>query len=264
MSSAPSSPSSWPTDIPFDPARKRYYRPDLDFRRAIGGFRFLNEEEVFFMSEPIHGVRYPLLAGARQIQVPGRPRLDSYGLPRTRGRPRLEVGTRYKPLDVYAMNHIFVSNRAKDLLCSIDAEAFEFLECDTRIRKGSEVEPYWMMAIIRPVEAFDEERSAFEINRGIDGVTNVPYEGPYFSALYDIHMLPDLDERFHAFFFPRFPRAMVFDQVLADAWLAHRFSGWVMTPLQPPTPKEREAAKMSGRNFVYWYQAKYRKQTSTV
>lgn len=252
-------PSTWPADIPFDPARKRYYRPDLDFTRAIGGFQFLNAEEVFFMSEAIHGVRYPLLAGARRIQVPGRPRLDTYGLPPTRSRPKLKVGTRNRPLDVYAMNQIFVSTRARELLSAIDAEAFEFIECDTRSRKGVEVEPYWMMAIIRPVEAFDEDRSVFTIVKGFDGVTNEPYEGPYFSDLYDIHMLPGLDERFHAFFFPRYPRAMIFDEVLADEWRARRLSGWVMTPLQPPTPKERQAGKMGGTNFSYWYRGDYRK-----
>lgn len=250
-------PGRWPTDIPFDPARKRYYTPGLDFSRAVGGSRLLNPEEVFYMRP---GVPYQSLPGARQIQVPGRPYPDPYGLPRTRSRPKLKVGIRGTPLDVYATNHIYVSTRAKELLCAIDAEAFEFIECETtQSRKGVEVEPYWMMAIIRPVEAFDEDRSVFTIVKGFDGVTNEPYEGPYFSHLYDIHMLPDLDERFHAFFFPRYPRKMIFDEVLADEWRTRRFSGWEMTPLQPPTPKERRSGKMAGTNLSYWYRGEYRK-----
>jgi Protein of unknown function (DUF1629) len=197
-------------------------------------------------------------SGAREIQIPGRPYPDKYGLPRTHARPKLKVGTRNAPLDAYAMHHIYVSTRAKELLARIDADAFEFLECETRSRRGDPVEPYWLMSVIRPVEAFDEERSVFEIHKGIDGVTKMPYEGPYFANLYDIHMLPDLDENVHAFFFPRFPGSMIFDEVIADAWRRLRFSGWVFTPLQRPAPEERKPHLFGGNNFSYWYGAKYR------
>jgi Protein of unknown function (DUF1629) len=251
-------PSTWPTDIPFDPKRRRYYLVDVDVNRNPTDCQVLNQEEVFHMTPPmLDGRRYPITAGTREYPIPGHPHHERYGLPRMRAKPQLFVGRYNKLLDSYGLDKVrYVSDRAKELLCSIDAEAFEFAECDARSRKGVNVGPYWMMTVIRPVDGFDEERSVFEWNEGTDGVTGVPYRGPYFSHLYDIHMLPGLGEDVHAFFFPRYSRAFVFDQVLVDAWRAQKLSSWVFTPLQPPTPRERRAARMGS---TYWYRGKSRR-----
>jgi Protein of unknown function (DUF1629) len=254
-------PSAWPTDIPYDPNRRRYYLVDADLHGNPSDFELLNEEEVFPLTAPApDGRRHPVKAGAREYQIPGRARPDTYGLPRLRAKPRVFVGRRGEPLDSYGFDQVrYVSTRAKELLCSIDAEAFELVECETRSREGVEVEPYWMITVIRLVDAFDEERSVFEWSEGVNGLTNVPYRGPYFSRLYDIHMLPTLGEDIHAFFFPRYWRNFVFDQVLVDAWRAQTFSGLVFTPLQPPAPWERSVTWFGGDNLRYWYHGKYRR-----
>lgn len=248
---------SWPDDIPYDPRRKRYYLVDVDSKRNPSDFELLNAEEIYPLTpEPIGGRRLPIRAGRYRCEVEGmHPR--SYGLPELRAKPRLFVALKNKPLDAYGFGERYVSSRARALLRSIDADAFEFAECETLSRRGIEVEPYWMVENVRPVAGFDEARSVFELASGFDGSTGEPYEGPYWSALIDIHMKPDLPEDHHAFFFPRYLAHMIFDQVLADAWRAAGLSGWTMSPLQPPAPKERKP-NLYGQSFGYWYGAKYR------
>jgi len=113
-----------------------------------------------------------------------------------------------------------------------------------------------MMAVVRLVEKFDQERSVFEWNSGIDGVTKVPYHGPYISRLYDIHMLPDMPSSFHAFLFARIQSLMIFDEVLVDEWRDRRFLGWRFTPLQRPTAKEHRVQAMDMDQYEYWRREK--------
>lgn len=255
---APPPDAGWPSDIPFDPKRKRYYFVEPDLTRNPSDFELLNTEELYNLTNPFpDGTRYPIRTGRYSFQLEGRRHPDSYGLPTMLTRPRLFVARRNKPLDAYGFSELYVSSRARDLLRSVDPDAFEFAECETLSRRSIKVEPYWMVAIKRPVDGFDETRSVFDVARGFDGVTGEPFEGPHFAHLFDIHMRPDLPEDFHAFFFPRFQRTMVFDRTLVEAWKAARLSGWMFTPLQPPSPRERRA-NMYSPNFMYWYKAQYR------
>lgn len=248
----------WPSDIPYDPERKRYYLVDADLRRNPSDFELLNAEEIYPLTEnTFEGRHLPITAGRYRCEVGGGMHPRSYGLPPLRATPRLFVARKNRPLDAYGLGKLYVSSRARDLLLAIDPEAFEFAECETLSRPSVAVEPYWMVENVRPVEGFDEARSVFRMTKGFDGMTGEPYEGPYWAALVDIHMKPDLPEAYHAFFFPRYSHHMIFDHVLADAWRSAGFSGWSFTPLQPPAPKERKPY-LYGDSFGYWYEAKYR------
>jgi hypothetical protein len=249
---------SWPDDIPYDRSRKRYYLVHADLRRNPSDFELLNAEDIYPLTDPTFDGRHlPITAGRYRCEVGGGMHPRSYGLPDLRARPRLFVALKNKPLDAYGLGKRYISTRARELLLSIDPDAFEFFECEVMSRRGIAVEPYWMVENVRPVQGFDEAGSVFRRASGVDGLTGEPYDGPYWSALIDIHMKPDLPEHHHAFFFPRYIHHMIFDGLLVDAWRTAGLTGWSFTPLQPPAPKERKP-NLYGDSFAYWYGAKYR------
>ena len=242
----------WPADIPFERSRKRYYHVHADFTRNPSDFELMNPLEAL-------GTKFPFKGGAHECSMPGSSHPVRYGLPELLARPKLFVARQNKPLDAYGLSSIlYVSSRAKELLSSIDKGAFEFVECETLSRRSVSIEPYWMVAIARPLVSFDEQKSIFEWAAGEDGVTGEPYVGPHIANFYDIHMPPGLHEDWHAFFFVKDVRQrMVFDQLLIEKWRSNKLSGWTFAPLQPPAPSERRAT-MAGEHFMYWYGAKYR------
>lgn len=247
----------WPKDLPYDPKRRRYYLLSESLVRNPSDYEVLNEEEMYPRTSPFpDGKTYPVMPGRRKFRLPGKSHDSTYGLPNFLTKPIVSVARRNKPLDIYGFHdRRLISSRAKRLLSEIDPTGFDFMECKTISRKSVQVEPYWMMSVARLVTEFDEARSAFELAKGVDGMTGDPYEGPHISHLYDIHMSSDLPQNFHVFLMSRHPLRMVFDEVLADAWRKNRFTGAEFLPLQPPTPKERSgrSAKLS-----YWSTGRFR------
>lgn len=246
----------WPDDLPYDPARKRYYILSEDLMRNPSDYEVLNESEIYPKTPPFaDGQTHLIRAGARRYTMPGERYESSYGLPHFLTKPKVLVARERKPLDIYGFHsRRLVSTRAKQLLSEIDPGAFDFVECETVTRKGLEVEPYWFMDIARLVDKFDEERSVFETYEAIDPKFE-HYHPLQIRELHDIYMSPDLPPHFHAFILARASLRMVFDEVLADAWRERRFTGAEFIPLQPPTPKERRGR---GYNFLYWSTGRYR------
>jgi len=222
--------------------RKGYYQVSADMNRNPSDFRFTNEDDVF-----INGRR----SGTHEHWIEGYPMPLSFGIPPMREKPKLVVGRKNKLLDAYGLWDVYISRRAKELLCTIDPDAFEFAECDTVDRRGHRIDSYWMMRIIRVVERFDEEKSDFITHvqqnpEAQDRDTNFNI-----SALNDIYMLPDLSENYHAFYFLKYQINFIFDDILVKAWKELRLSGWTFTPLQQPTKKEMKQ-RGSFYNSPYW------------
>jgi hypothetical protein len=249
---------TWPSDIPFDPERPRYYVVHGDLSRNPSDAELLNEDQLYPLGAPLaDGRRYPIRTGRYERRIAGRLYAYDYGLPVLMARPRLFVARRNKPLDAYGFDPFFVSTRAKDLLRGMDADAFEFAECETVSRAKVEVEPYWMMTNVRPVDGFDEARSVFTtVAEGRDAGADAD-RTPFFAELIDIRMGPDLPAGAHAFFFPRFVHKMIFDRALVEAWRAAGLTGWRFSPLQPPAPDERKYIDMV-QGGDYWAMGKYR------
>lgn len=251
---------TWPKDIPFDPARKRYYLLDESLRHNPSDYDLLNELEIYPVRTDADGNRVPTRAGPRKYVAPGRTIESSHGLPKLLARPRVFVARRNKPLDIYGFHkRRLVSNRAKQLLCEIDPDGFDFAECDTVTRGGRAIEPYWLMDVARLAPPFDESRSVFERRANPDWITGEVHVD--IGDLHDIHMAPDLPADHHVFLLPQHSLHMVFDEVLADAWRARGFLGADFQPLQPPTPRERTEGNWHG-NYAYWRRGGYRDQAA--
>lgn len=251
----------WPRDIPFDPARRRYYQLDSSFRHNPSDYDLLNPLEVYPVTATLSGDTVPITAGPRKYVAWGSSTKSSYGLPALLAKPRVIVAHRNKPLDIYGfLTRRLVSSRARELLHAIDPEGFDFAECDTVTRGGRPIEPYWLMDVARLAPGFDKSRSVFDIRHGEDGSTGEKYSR--IGDLYDIHMSPDLPADHHVFLLPEHSLHMVFDEVLADAWRAHGFLGASFQPMQPPTRRERSPAALRYANFDYWYNGRYRERTA--
>jgi hypothetical protein len=227
-------------EVPYDPARKRYYLFSEDLARNPSDFEELNASDIYPKSPPGPNGRGLVRAGARRDKPAGAPFEISYGLPEFLAKPKVRIGIARKPLDAYGFHRRrLVSTRAKGLLSEIDPGAFDFAECETVTPRGLQLEPYWWMDIARVVDRFDENRSEFETYEDVDpGFEH--YHPRQIRALHDIHMSPDVPRHFHAFILARAPLRMVFDDVLADAWRERGFTGAAFVPLQPPAPRERK------------------------
>lgn len=227
-----------------EPARKRYYLVSLDVANNSGaGVFFVNEDEAL-----VNGRRI----GYQECRIPGHPFPVFVGVPPLREKPRVLVGgTGARAVDYDGMMPVFISNRAKKLLEGIDAEAFEFAECETATRRGNPIEPYWWMEVIRWVEKFDEERSDFEWYRDRFPATPNAHDHPLMFRLYDVHMPTGFPEAYHAFRFAHHNSYAVFDEVIVDAWREAGMTGAQFTPLQPPTKVDMKT-HLSFRNYPYW------------
>lgn len=238
---------------PVDPARKRYYLVREDFvNRNPGDMQILNEDE--FIENGRRG-------GTHEVRVSAGKDVEGYdlyyggwyGLPKLYAKPRIKVALRNKPNDVYwTRGYIFFSSRAKALLESIDADAFEFAECETTTRRGREIEPYWLGAVKRVVHSFDEEHSVYREVGGRDPKPVPAGRAACIQALYEIRMLPDLPENFHAFYLLKYRTKFIWDQAIVDEWRAKKFNALIFSPLQPPSAKElRSAATYDNWEFFY-------------
>ena len=61
----------------------------------------------------------------------GKKHPSTYGLPAFAEVPRVKVALQNKPLDFYGFERWVLSSRAKALLEGCDADAFDFVECET-------------------------------------------------------------------------------------------------------------------------------------
>ena len=166
-------------------ARRRFYvfSPDLHWNPS--DFSWVNKDEALIDGR---------IGGRHEHKVEGYLGPICVGVPRLREKPKLVVGAEDdRLLDVYGFGPYYVSTKAKTLLCEIDAEGFDFVECDTVDGNGVPIEPYWMMDAIRMVHAFDESRSSFirYVDRNPENSNPL---NPSISVLNDIHMPPDFPE----------------------------------------------------------------------
>jgi hypothetical protein len=174
------------------------------------------------------------------------------GVPPLRDKPKLVIhGGARRARDYYGEKPRFISNRAKELLDRLDPGGFEYAECDAVTRGGDQLEPYWMMEVIRWVNKFDEERSDFEWTRDRFPAAPDAQTNPSMFALYDIHMPQGFPTEYHAFWLAHYQNYAVFDEVLVDAWRTEGLSGATFTPLQPPTEADLETSSLFV-NYPYW------------
>jgi hypothetical protein len=249
---------------PFDPARKRYYMVSSDSNRSTGGFKIVNLDAF----QAPDGYPAPLLYRSTPSEVKvfaGRdedgydcyyngPRHLPKNLP---AKPTLKVGLRGKPLDVYGHHgHPFVSNRAKQLLESIDPNAFEFLECEAFTRNKVNLEPYWYVHVVGLVIRFDEERSVF---REVSSKTGLIPSGQaaVITNLYEAQMIPEEVGNKHAFYLLKYTTHYIFDEVIVDAWRQVKFTGFNFSPLQTPTKREKTLTGYVNWDYFIEFGRKY-------
>ena len=227
---------------PYDPNRWRYYAVNSDVYRRTGDLELLNEEE-FIKNRKWQGQHenrvFAGLNAAGEHSFYG----TWYGLPKLHSKPRIKVGLRSKPIDVYSrgIGINYVSSRAKALLESIDPDAFEFAECDTITRHKQQLEPYWMMAVKRVVAEYDEERSKMLETGGRNPEPVPKGVGLGITTIYEFVPSPNMPRDWHAFYLLKHHMHFIFDQTIVDQWRAQKMTGWTFSPLQPPTPKEAKS-----------------------
>jgi hypothetical protein len=241
-----------PIERSFDPARKRHYLVTMDSRRSTTDMEVLNEDAIVWGKEwwEKHNIRK--FAGFNSEGTPDHYSI-SPGLPWFSEKLRIKVGLRNKPLDAYQISgNKYVSPRAKRLLESIDPGGFEFAECHTITRHNVELEPYWMMAVKRVIDQFDEDNSVYRERGGRNPEPVPPGTAMRITHLYDIRMLPGMPESDHAFYFLKYASLFVFDEALVDHWRLGKLNGFVFSPLQPPTKKELKSTA-GWWNWEYHY-----------
>lgn len=228
--------------------RRRFYIVGPDMRKNPSDFEFVNIADALINTPfPNAYVR----AGSHKYQVEGFKVPSSFGIPHLRTKPALVVGVdKDELLDLYGLGERYVSTRAKDLLCQIDPDAFEFAECATVDGAGRPVESYWMMDVIRVVDQFDEERSDVIWCRDFFAGEPEQADNPLLCRINDVYF-PSVSSQAHAFYLLRHRRYFIFDAVLADAWRAAGLTGALFTPLQPPSAEEMSDAD-SFVNYPYW------------
>lgn len=224
--------------------RERHYLVSADHNCNLSDYKFVNKDAALIDGR---------MAGTHEVAVPELAYPFFYGVPPLNAKPQLIVGLKNKPLlDVYGLSgQHFISGRAKDLLTEIDPDAFEFVECETVNGQGIPIAAYWMMAVVRVVTDFDRENSDFVTYAQQNPDADDAETNPAIVGLHDIRMSAEKAEDWHAFFLLNYSHQFLFDSILADAWREHEFSGWTLTPLQPPTPQEFEQ-HLSFYNYPYW------------
>ncbi len=230
--------------------RRRFYTVEADLRRNPSDLEFVNQAEVLrHSSVPGAYIR----AGMHHHALEGLGAPLCFGLPVLRGKPALIVGVNEDEgdlLDIYGLSERYVSPRAKELLYSIDPDAFEFAECATVDGSGRPLEPYWMMDVIRVVEQWDETRSKIFWHRELRADDPNQSENPLIARLQDVYF-PSISRGEHAFYLLRYPDYFIFDETIVKAWHEASLTGAFFTPLQPPTPEEAVEADQF-YSYPYW------------
>lgn len=224
-------------DRPIDPSRRRFYMVEMDFMRPIHDIEVLNEDE--FIRNGWQGRHEFRKYAGKDIEGDDQYYGGFYGLPILAARPKIKVGSQSKLTDAYKFSGAYYfSTRAKNLLESIDADAFEFTECDTITRGDERIESYWMTEVKRVVTEYDEERSIISERGGRD-----PHPVPVDIAVgirtvWDLFMLPDFPQEWHAFYLVKYRTHFLFDEAIVDEWRKHQFNSLLFSPLQPPLMRE--------------------------
>jgi len=220
-----------------DPTRKRYYLVQTDFRRAVTDMSILNESE--FVRHGWQGGHEIRIFAGKDVVGQDRYYGGFYGLPNISAIPKIKVGLRNNPIDVYRISgHYFVSNRAKNLLEGIDEGAFDFVQCDTITRHDKAIDSYWLMDVKRVVTEFDENNSVFTETGGRNSEPVLADQGITINKLYDIRMLESMPSAYHAFYLIKYNGYFFFDEVIVDVWRKCKFNSLIFSPMQPPTAKE--------------------------
>jgi hypothetical protein len=208
--------------------RRRFYRVQPNFKHNPSDYAFLNEDEALVDGRRVGPHAYHFSSHRHPIY---------YGNPEMRVKPRIIIARKNKPLDLYGfLPALFISSQAKDLLTALDPDAFEYNECETINRKGEQVTPYWMTAIVRYVEDFDRERSDFITVQEVSEPTDIDY-GMAVWQINDLYMKPDLPDDHHAFRISHIG-GLIVDQVMVAAVIQNKLKGFKFEPLQEPTPHE--------------------------
>ena len=224
------------------PARRRFYLFDKILTNEAAAYEWVDDRAC---------VERGSLLGRHHHVIEGWDRPIWVGLPVFTGTPKLRLFPRRRLLDFLGYGPYFVSARAKALFERIDAEAFEFEACETVDARGRPIETYWLMAVARLVQRFDEERSEFvsyaeRFPDAPEAATN-----PAISQLGDIHMPEGFPDDWHAFILARYQTQFIASGDIVDAWEAEKLTGARFTPLQPPTGREMRR-HLSFYNYPYW------------
>ncbi len=204
-------------------------------------FEFVNESEAL-----VDGRQY---LGIHKVSVPSYSRPLRFGLPDLLAIPKLVLGSRKNELlDIYGLSMQFISDRAKRLLEALDPEAFEFALCEAVDWRGSALEPYWFMRVVRVFDAFDEERSNFVTYRERNPDDPEKDSNPAIVEINSLKVLNDVEMSVHAFYLARYQRSFIVDDVFVKAWIDNNLIGAKFVPLQYLTEKEASLSSLFERN----------------
>tara|TARA_Y100001947_G_scaffold90960_1_gene77697 strand:- start:1982 stop:2674 length:693 start_codon:yes stop_codon:yes gene_type:complete len=181
----------------------------------------------------------------------GKKHPSTYGLPAFPEVPRVKVALQNKPLDFYGFERWVLSSRAKALLEGCDADAFDFVECETTAPPRHSIENYWLGRVRRVVIDFDRDASNFELyGRQYDPVLRRWIVNDAITKLNMLKLKPG-SEQFTAFYLLDYHTYPIFDGKLVDAIRDAGFRGLQFSPLQPPIGKEKKQVWM--KNYKYWH-----------
>ena len=175
---------------------------------------------------------------------------SKYGLPTFAETPRVKVALKNRPLDFYGFERWVLSSRAKALLEGCDADAFDFVECETTAPPRHSIENYWLGRVRRVVIDFDRDASNFEVyGRQYDPVFKRWIHNDAITKLNMLELKPG-GEQFMAFYLFDYHTYPIFDGKLVDAIRDAKLKGLRFSPLQPPVGKEKKQVYFL--NFSYW------------
>lgn len=118
-----------------------------------------------------------------------------------------------------------VNDRLRELLESIDPEAFVFAPIDMDYRNFDEPGPrFWLCDFVRFLDCVDEERSTIKYQEGI------PMKN--YIRLIDVEMKPEVIGDAHAFRLTHSPLKQIVDDVLVDALKKEKIRGFSFKPLK--------------------------------
>jgi hypothetical protein len=128
------------------PKGRRFYRVGITLDGRLPGIVLENRETL------LQGMR--ILRGSR----PGFPQLPE--APRYVIDPKLGAPPHDLEQD---QGYWLVSDRMKQVLEQVDADAFSFVKCDVQLRNGGPGPVYWLCDVMRVLDALDEAKSRVNI-----------------------------------------------------------------------------------------------------
>ncbi|WP_416391028.1 DUF1629 domain-containing protein [Alloalcanivorax xenomutans] len=118
-----------------------------------------------------------------------------------------------------------VNGRLRELLESIDPEAFVFASIDMDYSNFDEPGPqFWLCDLVRFLDCVDEERSTIKCQEGI------PMKN--YIRLIDVEMKPEIIGDAHAFRLTHSPLIQIVDDVLVDALKKEKIRAFSFKPIK--------------------------------